>query len=166
MNSILFQEMREANGLTYSADAKLVEPDFKNGFYSYYAQISTQTEKLEEAHLHLAEIIDNMPLSESAFENAKHALLNRLRTQRTVRADVLWSYLDAQDVELTEDPNKQIFEQVQQLTLQDLFDFQQKYFKYLKYSHAVLGDPKLLVLKTFEEEGKVVRLTVDDIFGW
>lgn len=166
MNSVIFQEMREANGLTYSANAKLVEPDFKSGFYSYYAQISTQTEKLEEAHLHLAEIIDNMPLSEPAFENAKHALLNRLRTQRTVRADVLWSYLDAQDVELTEDPNKQIFEQVQQLTLQDLVDFQQKYFKGLKYSHAVLGDPKLLVLKTFEEEGKVVRLTVDDIFGW
>ncbi len=41
-----------------------------------------------------------MPESETAFNIAKKALLIRMRTVRTVRDEVLWSYVEACDMGL------------------------------------------------------------------
>ena len=63
------------------------------------------------------EIINNMPESEKAFSIAKEALISRLRTERTVKDGVLWSYIRMRDLGLTEPRGKQIFEKAQQMTL-------------------------------------------------
>lgn len=59
------------------------------------------------------EIINNMPESEKAFNLAKDALITRLRTERITKSDVLWSYLNAQDLGLNTDGRKELFEKAQ-----------------------------------------------------
>ncbi len=82
MNSIVFQEMREARGLAYSAYADLSEPaDPENG-YMFYAYIASQNDKLRAASEGFKEIIENMPESESAFAIAKDGILSKMRTKR------------------------------------------------------------------------------------
>ena len=167
MNSIVFQEMRETRALAYSAWASLNTPGFKDqNPYTFMANITTQTDKLNDALNHFQEIINNMPQSEQAFQNAKNALLSRLRTERTTRVGVLWSYINALDHGLVEDPHKQVFEQIQNLTLQDLVQFQEQYIKGRKYINSLVADPKLVDLNIFRQAGKVKNVSVDEAFGY
>lgn len=55
--------------------------------------------------------------SEKAFNLAKDALITRLRTERITKSDVLWSYLNAQDLGLNTDSRKELFEKAQTMTL-------------------------------------------------
>ncbi len=166
MNGIVFQEMRETRGLAYSAGAYYVTPGLKNVPYRFQAQITTQNDKLQEAYTHFCEIIENLPQSEAAFNNAKTALINRLRTNRVVRENVLYNYLNALDLGLTEDPQKHVFEQVQNMTLADLVAFQEQWVKGRKYSIALVSDPKQVDFKFFKSIGEVKTLTLDEIFGY
>ena len=166
MNGIVFQEMRETRGLAYSAWAQYYTPSVPSESYMMYAQITTQNDKLQEAYTHFGEIIEDMPQSELAFQNAKDALLARLRTQRVTRSAILWSYVDALDFGLTEDPNKALFTKVQSMSLQDIAQFQQKYLKGHPYSVMLVSDPAQVDLKFFETVGEVKKLTLEDIFGY
>lgn len=58
--------------------------------------------------------------------------------------DVIYSYLDLQDLGLSEDRNKAIFEQIQALTLDDVKAFQQKWVKDRKYILRLSGRPERL----------------------
>ncbi len=166
MNSIVFQEMREARGLAYTAQAALRQPGYANDPYTFYAFIATQNDKMGAAIDAFEEIINDMPESEAAFQIAKESLLNRMRTQRTIKADILWSYLDAQDMGVTEDRNKAIFEQVQNLTLEDVKAFQEKWIKGRQYTYGILGDIQDLDMEKLRSLGPVTVLSQEDIFGY
>lgn len=166
MNGIVFQEMRETRGLAYSAGAYYVSPSWPSDNYYMYAQITTQNDKLQDAYTHFDEIINDTPQSEPAFQNALNALQARLRTQRTSRSSVLWSYINAQDLGLTEDPSKAVFEQTQKMTLQDIMQFQQQYIKGHNYGVSLVSDPQQVDLNFFRSVGTVNQLTVDQVFGY
>lgn len=166
MNSIVFQELREVRGLAYSADAGFREPSKSGRPYLYTTFIATQNDKMKDALAVFDEIIEEMPLSENAFQLAKESLLTRLRTSRTTKADVLWSYIALEDLGLTEDRNRVLFEEVHKLTLDDVKAFQEKWVKGRKYTYCILGNEKELDLKTLSNYGAITRLTTEDIFGY
>jgi len=167
MNSIVFQEMREARGLAYSAGAFLITPSkLKYPEYIYRTFIATQNDKMIDAMKAFDEIINNMPLSEKAFTLAKDAIITRLRTDRITKDNVLWSYLDAQDLGLNVDMRKALYEQVPSITLQQIKAFQEKWVKDRKYIYCILGDEKDLDLKSLEQYGPVQTLTQEEIFGY
>jgi predicted Zn-dependent peptidase len=112
------------------------------------------------------EIINNMPVSEQAFSIAKEALLNRLRTERITRSAVLIYYISQEELGLTEDTRKQLFEAVQKMTLDDVVAYQQKNVKNRKYITCILGRESDLDMKSLEKWGKIVRLSTEDIFGY
>ena len=112
------------------------------------------------------EIINQMPESEKAFDLAKDALITRLRTERITKSDVLWAYMYAQDLGLSVDTRKALFEQVQQMTLADIKAFQEKWVKDRKYVYVVLGDEKDLNMKGLAEYGPIEKLTQEALFGY
>ena len=166
MNTIVFQEMREARGLAYSAWATLATPSNANGDYSYYAFIATQNDKMQKAVEAFDDIINNMPESEKAFGIAKEALVSRLRTERTVKDGVLWSYLRARDLGLDAPRDKQIFEKVQSMTLDDVKAAQQKWVKGRKYVYGILGDIQDLDLNYLKTLGPIQTVSQEEIFGY
>ena len=166
MNAIVFQEMREARGLAYSAGAGLNEPAKLDRPYIFSTFIACQNDKMLDAMKAFDEIINNMPESENAFRLAKEALLTRLRTQRITKSSVLWNYLDAQDLGLTEDKRRELFNQVQSMTLADVKKFQEEWIKGRTYTYCILGDEKELDMKSLKQYGPVTRLTREEIFGY
>ena len=120
MNAIVFQEMREARGLAYTARARLAAPLYADDTYSFTAYIATQNDKMRQAVEAFESIINDMPESEAAFSVAKDALLSRLRTQRTTGMNVLRSYQACRRLGLSEPTSKAVFEQVQNMTLADV----------------------------------------------
>ena len=166
MNGIVFQEMREARGLAYSAAAYLREPVWKGGDYYFYAYIASQNDKLQKAVEGFDAIINDMPESEQAFEIAKQGLLSRLRTQRTRGMGVLNYYLQCRRLGLTEPRDKALFEAVSTLSLDDVKAIQETWIKGRTYTYGILGDPKDLDVKFLRTLGSVTPVSLEEIFGY
>ncbi len=166
MNTIVFQEMREARGLAYSAWARLYSPVYASDTYPYVAFIATQNDKMRQAVEAFEQIINDMPQSEAAFSVAKDALLSRMRTQRTTGASVLAAYRSCRRLGIAEPLDRLIFEKVQAMTLDDVVATQQKWVKDRDYTYAILGDIKDLDTKYLSTLGPVKTVSLEDIFGY
>jgi len=166
MNAIVFQEMREARGLAYSASASLGQPSQLYDPYYFIAFIATQNDKMGTAMDAFEDIINNMPESEKAFDLAKESIITRIRTQRIIKSAVISNYLAAQDLGIDYDRRKNTFEKVQTMTLADVKAIQEKWVKDRTYIYCVLGDSKNLDLKKLETFGPITRLTKEQIFGY
>jgi predicted Zn-dependent peptidase len=166
MNAIVFQEMRESRGLAYSAGASLYAPIYLKEPYYLATQIATQNDKMAEAIAAFDDILNNMPQSEAAFKLAKESLITRMRTERTVKMNVIWEYISAQYLGRSTDNRQQIFNEVQQMTLQDVVNFQEKWIKGRTYSYCILGNEKELDMNALKKLGPVVKLTTEEIFGY
>lgn len=166
MNSIVFQEMREARGLAYSASAYLSSPGYKDGNYCFRAFIATQNDKMKTAIEAFDEIINQMPESEAAFNVAYEGLISRMRTDRTVGMDVLNYYLRCRELGLDEPLDKEIFEKLQGMGLEDVKAVQQEWVKGRDYCYAILGDIKDLDVDYLKTLGPVKIVSLEEIFGF
>ncbi|MBR5963213.1 MAG: insulinase family protein [Bacteroidaceae bacterium] len=166
MNGIVFQEMREARGLAYSASARDVEPtDTKETEY-FMDYIITQNDKVLDALTHFDEIINQMPVSEAAFTIAKEGLLANMRTMRVTGQAVLRNWQSLQDLGLDTDMRRDVYEKVQTMTLDDVVAYQQGTIKGRNYHICVLGDPAQLDLEGLARWGRIEQLTTEQIFGF
>ncbi|MDR1557734.1 MAG: insulinase family protein [Tannerellaceae bacterium] len=166
MNSIVFQEMREARGLAYSARASYQRPGKPDRAYHLITFIATQNDKLKDAISAFNSILNDMPESENAFSLAKENILTDLRTERILRDDILWNYLSAKEFGYETDARKELYEKIPGFTLNDVKTFQQHYVKDKPYTYCILGDTKDLDIKTLQEIGKVTILKQEEIFGY
>ena len=166
MNAIVFQEMRESRALAYRAGALLSTPDHIGDTYAFYAYIASQNDKLAKAVEGFEEIIENLPVAPENLEIAKTAILSRLRTQRIIGESVLFHYLSDRELGLEEPLDKQVFEQVGNLTMDDLRAIHEQWIKGRTYSYAILGDPADLDLRFLRTLGPVKQLTLEEIFGY
>lgn len=168
MNAIVFQEMREARGLAYSAGASYVKPYKLEDNYYYRTSIATQNDKMMDAIRAFDEIINNMPESEAAFKVAKESLLTAHRTLRQKGMSILRYYQELKELGLDKDVRKDRYQALQGYTLQDIVKFQQENVKDGIYAIGILGDKSKLDIKSISsgEYGKVVYLTLEDIFGY
>ena len=166
MNAIVFQEMREARGLAYSANARLRDPSNANGTFSFSAFIATQNDKMQIAVEAFDDIINNMPESDAAFSVAKNALEGRLRTQRTTGMRVLSEYRYCRRMGLDEPLDKAVFKALPSLTLADVKAAQEQWVKDRTYTYAILGDIKDLDLNYLKTLGPVKTVALEDIFGY
>ena len=166
MNAIVFQEMRESRALAYSAGAMLSGPSFRDDTYAFRATIASQNDKLRKAVEGFDEIIETLPQAPENLEIAKASILGRLRTQRTTGANVLYSYLTAQELGLTEPRDKQVYEKVGALTMDDLLATHAKWIQGRPYVYAILGDPTDLDVDFLKTLGPVQQVTLQEIFGY
>ncbi|HHV02703.1 MAG: insulinase family protein [Bacteroidales bacterium] len=168
MNAIVFQEMREARGLAYSANARYSEPARKQtGFpYCFNSFIATQNDKMTEALEAFRDIINNMPESEKSFFLAKEGLISTLRTERITGRNLLNYYRQAKDKDLWTDMRQVLFEGVQSLTLADVVEFQREWIANRPASYCILSDINALNLNFLARYGKVIKLSPEELFGY
>ncbi len=166
MNAIVFQEMRESRSLAYSAGARYSSPAYSYRPYYYTSMIATQNDKMSDAIEAFNEIINNMPESQRAFDLAKEGLEARLRTDRIIKDNIAWSYINALDLGEDHDTRREVFEALPSITLDDIVKFQQDNVKGRTYYYCILGDIEDLDMDALAKLGKVVILTPEQIFGY
>ncbi|MDE6561723.1 MAG: insulinase family protein [Muribaculaceae bacterium] len=166
MNAIVFQEMRESRSLAYSANAGYYSPSYLDTPYYYTSMIATQNDKMDDAITAFNEIINDMPESQRAFDLAKEGLDARLRTDRIIKDNIAWAYINAQDMGDDHDTRREVFEALPTLTLDDIVRFQKENVKGRTYYYCILGDVEDLDMDVLKKLGKVVVLTPEQIFGY
>lgn len=166
MNSIVFQEMRESRSLAYSAFAFENEPSQLKRPYLYRAQIATQNDKMLDAIDAFLLIINDMPRSQAAFDLAKQALDARMRSERVIKDDIAWAYIQARRLGLDTEERHLVYDALHGMTLDDVIKFQQSTVKDGVYHYGILGDTEDLDLEALGKIGRVVILTPEQIFGY
>lgn len=166
MNSIVFQEIRESKGLAYSAYAGYRTPQQPYQNYYLFSYIGTQIDKLPEAMKAMTGLFNNMPESEKALNSSREAIINKIRTERITKSQVLFNYINARKFGLDYDIRKDVFEKVPAMTFADLNAFQQKFIKDKNFTIMVLGKRSELDMKTLSSYGQVSSLELKEVFGY
>ena len=166
MNTIVFQEMREARGLAYNAYAAYMSPSYKDQKEYFFTHIITQNDKMMDAVNHFLEILNEMPESEQAFNIAKESVSKRLASMRTTKFGLINAWLNAQNRGIDYDLNERIYNALPNITLQDIVKFEQEQMANKPYRYVILGDEKELDMKALQELGPVKRVSTEEIFGY
>ena len=166
MNAIVFQELREARGLAYSASARYSRPGNLRDTEFFYDFIASQNDKMMDCINTFREIIDTIPQSQGAFDIAKQNLMKSLQSGRTTREKVLRAYLNMERVGLKEDLNKIIYDRLPSITLQDIVDFEKKNIVGKPRLRVILGNKDELDIPALEKLAPVRYLTTEEIFGY
>lgn len=166
MNTVVFQELREARGLAYSAFAMYGTPGYKGQPEYAYTYIISQNDKMMDCIRTFNNIIDTIPQSDKALELAKQALMKRLATRRVTKESLIYSYLGARDRGIDYDINKKVYEAVPSLTMKDVADFEKSTMANKPYRYIILGDEKQLDMESLGKIGPVKKLTTEEIFGY
>ncbi len=166
MNAIVFQELREARGLAYSAAAYYRQPsELPHPEYAM-TYIITQNDKMMDCINEFNNIVGTIPQSETAFALAKESLMKKLASRRTVRGGVLNSYISAQRLGLDYDINSVVYKALPNLQLNDIVKFEQQSMAGKPYRYLILGDEKELDIEGLEKIAPIRRLTLEEIFGY
>ena len=166
MNTIVFQELREARGLAYSASAFYVEPDYQDMPEYFFTYIITQNDKMMDCINQFHSILNEMPQSESSFDIAKESLTKKLASQRTTKFSLINAWLTAQLLGIDYDINKRIYEALPNLTMADVLRFANEQVANKTYNYVILGDEAELDMASLEKLGNIKRLTTEEIFGY
>jgi predicted Zn-dependent peptidase len=166
MSSVVFQDMRESKALAYSVFSTYRTPNNKSRAHYAFSYIGTQADKLPEAMKGMTALLNDMPESEVLFNAAKDAVIQKIRTERITKSDILFNYERAQKMGLDYDIRKDVFEKVPAMTMNDVKVFHDKYMKNKKSIYLILGDKNKLDMETLSKYGKVKFLSLDEIFGY
>jgi predicted Zn-dependent peptidase len=166
MSSPVFQELREAQGLAYSAFAYYGTPTDKTENDYFYAYIGTQADKQTEAMAGMQKLLQDFPKSENGFEVARNSILNQIESERITKANILFSYETARKRGVDYDLRKDVYDKTQKFTLADVAAFQENYIKGKPYNVVLIGDKDKINLKGLQKYGTVRELTLDEIFGY
>ena len=166
MNSIIFQEMREARALAYSAASVYIAPDRKDERYSNISVIACDVSKMKEAIETFDLLVNNMPENEASFKIAQESLLSSYRTARIRKEKIVWTYLSWKGLGLSEDPRPAVFAAIPSISLEDIKQFQKEYVTGKPQTIVILGNTKEMDMKYLKKLGKVKVLSLKDIFGY
>ena len=166
MNGIVFQELREARGLAYSASAYYNGTPRKNHPEFHYTNIITQNDKMMDCVKEFHSILNNMPQSETAFAIAKEAVTKRLASQRTTKFNILNAYIRAKLLGIDYDINERIYQALPSVTLKSIADFEKQKMADKPYRYIILGDEKNLDMKALQQIAPVKRVSTEEIFGY
>ncbi|WP_433628069.1 M16 family metallopeptidase [Chryseobacterium cucumeris] len=165
LSSIVFQEMRESKSLAYSAyvsyaaNSELNHPDYVTTY------IGTQPDKMMIAVDTLNELMNELPEVPIQFENARNAALKQIASTRVTRNNIFFNTLRLQKLNIYHDFRKDIYEQIQQLTFEDIKHFYQTEVKSIHFNTAIIGKKENLDMKAVNKMGIFKEVSLKDIFG-
>ena len=166
MSSIVFQEMRESKALAYSVYSTYTIPKDTNSSHYLMSYIGTQVDKLSEAMSGISELLDEMPKAETNMNNAKEAIIQRIRTERLTKSKVLSEYEKAQEQGVNYDIRTDLYNQVQAFNVDSLNDFHNSHIANRNRVVIVLGAKSDLDLSVLKEYGEIKHLTLEEVFGY
>jgi len=166
LSSIVFQEIRESKALAYSAYAFYGSPQKKDRAHYFQAYVGTQVDKLKDAIPAMQEIIENMPIADAQIENAKQSILKKIESERINKTRIYWTSKTNEKRGFDRDLRKDVYQKIQNITVEDLKAFQQKHVKGRNYSYLVLGSKESVDMDYLKSIGTVEELTLEEVFGY
>lgn len=166
LSSIVFQEIREARALAYSAFSAYSTPaksDFSNFVFGF---VGTQPDKLKIATDALVSLLNDMPKATAQFDQSREGVMRKIESERITKASIFWSYLSNKDRGINYDIRKDIYEKMKNISLEELDEFFKKHISNKKYIFLILANKKSLDYDILKQIGEIKELTLEEIFNY
>jgi len=164
MSSVVFQELREARALAYSAQAQYTQGGRLNAENLAIGAIGSQNDKTVEALGAFLDLFDNMPSSGERFQEARSSLENRYRTSTVGFRQIIGTVRSWERLGLDGDPRPERFDQLRNSTLEDMLAFQRDNIAGKPKLISIVGDLSRIDVTALAQFGTVTELQVDDLF--
>lgn len=164
MSSVVFQELREARALAYTAGARYSQGSRLNAENIMLGSIGTQTDKTVDALGAFIDLIDNMPQSSERFDTSVESLMNRYRTSKISFREVIGAVRSWERLGIDGDPRRDRYQELQTASLDDLLSFQQEHVKDRPKLISIVGDLSIIDEEELEQFGTVKEIQIDDLF--
>jgi predicted Zn-dependent peptidase len=166
MSGIVFQELREARALAYSAYAVYSNGSRKNEQNVMVGAIGCQADKTPEAVDAFIGLIENLPTSPERFNETRESVISRYRTGKLGFREILGAVRSWERLEVPIDPRKERFARMQRLGLDQVVQFQQEHLKGRPRLISIVGDKKKFDPDKLKKNGGVTELNLKDIFAF
>ena len=166
LSSIVFQEIRESKSLAYSAYVSYAtanEKDHPNYVTNY---IGTQANKLPLAVTAMNDLMAQLPQIPAQFENSKGSALKQIASNRINRTSIFFNQLALKKLGVDYDIRKDMYAEIQGLSLPQLTSFYDTEIKPLKYNTAIIGKKENLNMESINKMGEFKEVTLEEIFGY
>ncbi len=165
MGGLVFQEIREARGLAYSAFAGHragAKPKDQSGLFGY---LGTQSDKTVEALATILELVRNIPMQPDRLVKAKQSSDARYRASRVDPRSVTGWVMAWDDLGLKGDPRSTYWKGVQKLDEAALAEFAGRFAKG-NVIISIMGDSARIDMKALGKLGKVRKVKVEELFNY
>ncbi len=167
LSSIVFQEIRESKALAYSAYVHAGSPPKKNRSHWLQGYVGTQPDKLRDAVEAFQAILEEMPASLPQMEHARQGVLKQISAGRINQADLYWAWRSSRDRGFANrDLREDIYRNIEKAKAADLIRYQEQHIKGRQYTWLVLGERDRVDFKYLQKIGKVVELSLEEVFGF
>lgn len=166
LSSIVFQEIRESKSLAYSAFSSYRNASEEGKPNYVMAYIGTQANKIPQAVDAMMELLNDMPEAQEQFESAKESTLKQLAAERITKTRIFWNYESLKKRGIDYDIREEMYNAIQDMTLEDLKAFFEENIKGGNYNVMVIGNKNDVDLKTLSKLGEVEELDVDYLFNY
>ena len=166
MGSVVFQEIREARALAYSAFAMYWAPNRKSDSFYVLGAVFTQADKTLDAIHAMNGIMNNMIVDDKSFNIARESVLKSIQSERIIKSEIFMSWLKNKKLGIEYDIRKNYYEEAQKSGLKEVQEFFNQHFKDKNYSFLLVGDKNKLDVNAFKKIGRFQELTLDEIFNY
>ena len=166
LSSIVFQEIRESKSLAYSAYVSYANATEKNHPNYVTTYIGTQANKLPLAVSAMSDLMAELPQIPAQFENAKGSALKQIASNRINRTVTYYNQLSLKKLGIDHDVRKDIYAEIQSLTLPQLTNFYNTEIKPLQYNTAIIGKKENLNMDSINKMGTFTEVSLEEIFGY
>ncbi len=166
MGSVVFQTIRESKALAYSTFAAFSTPARKEYRNSVLAYVGTQSDKFNDAVVGMNELLNVLPESEKAFNNAKEGLRKSLASDRITQDGIIFSYLSAERLGRDFDIRKKTYEAVPSFTIADMKTFHGKELSKKPYTYCIVASEEKLPKEQMSKLGTVKKISLEELFGY
>lgn len=166
MSSIVFQEIREAQGMSYSAWLGYNSPSEKDKSFYLMGYIGTQPDKLDGASSTIERLLNNMIENEKSLEISRKSIMNTISSERIINDQLYFQWLYNEDLGLKRDIRKDFYEAAEKGTMSDLKSFFDGYIKNKPYTYLIIGNTKAIDKKVLNKMGTVKELSLEELFGY
>lgn len=166
LSSIVFQEIRESKSLAYSARANYGLANDKNLNDYMQVAIGTQANKLPQAVDAINALLADMPKIEKQFNNAKESSLKQIASSRIIKTNIFFNQINLKKLGFDYDIRKDIFKDIQGLTLDSTTDFFNKEVKTKQYNTAIIGKKESLDFEALKKLGDIEEVSLEEIFNY
>jgi len=166
LSSIVFQEIREARALAYSAFAGYTTPSRAEDAHYVRAFMAVQGDKMPDAISAMQELLNEMPKEEKQFDGARVSVLKQIESERITKTRKFFTYLRAKDKGLDYDLRKDIYEKAQTINVDEMEKFFNENIKGSQYTYTIIGNKETLDMDYLKSLGEFKEVTLEEIFGY
>jgi hypothetical protein len=112
------------------------------------------------------DLMADFPQIPAQFENAKGSALKQIASTRINRQNIYFNQLALKKLGIDYDIRKDIYGEIQMLSLPQLTGFYNADIKPLKYNTAIIGKKENLDMASINKMGSFEEVSLETIFGY